>query len=270
MNCWTNNSKSDNGDTKNVSINKRLYRWVLLLIKVSPLIIAAITLLNSILSILGIDTAMLPYIGGYSLMALLMLYLSSFVFNFGISHRLFIHYLVIAAIISLLDIYIGIPVSDKAFLCLHLIIAGVIVAIAIFFRNKGISRDRDGRTQKALFKYELSMIRIIPMISAGFYLVRTILGCFGIDLYVMSLLGGQSLVMIIFMYLSSIAFRFCVYHRVFIHYILATSILNVIDWYSDAFVLSNIRLSVLIIFILSGITIFVAVYFKLKEIKKQR
>ena len=33
------------------------------------------------------------------------------------------------------------------------------------------------------------------------------------------------------MYLSATVFRFCLYHKMFLHYILVTDIINIIDYY---------------------------------------
>ena len=47
----------------------------------------------------------------------------------------------------------------------------------------------------------------------------------------LSNIAGVSLLTWIFLYLSSIVFRFCVYHRMFLWYILIDDILNIIDYY---------------------------------------
>ena len=72
---------------------------------------------------------------------------------------------------------------------------------------------------KTLYKIEIGLLKIIPMILAGIYLSNTILSYFlNIDLIVLSYIGGISLLPLIFLYLSSYVFRFCIYHRVFLFF----------------------------------------------------
>ncbi len=52
-----------------------------------------------------------------------------------------------------------------------------------------------------------------------------------IDIPIISNIVGVSLVPWIFMYLSTIVFKFCSYHRMFLWYILAIDIINIIDYY---------------------------------------
>jgi hypothetical protein len=77
------------------SLNKTLYRLELYLIKIIPIILAGITLLNTILSYVGIDTPILSYIGGISFLTLGFLYLTSYVFRFCSWHRMALHYVLI-------------------------------------------------------------------------------------------------------------------------------------------------------------------------------
>ena len=43
---------------------------------------------------------------------------------------------------------------------------------------------------------------------------------------------GLVLAPLLFMYLSSHVFKFCSYHRLFIYYVGAMELLNVVDWYT--------------------------------------
>lgn len=69
------------------------------------------------------------------------------------------------------------------------------------------------------------------MLTAGLFLLNTILSYFNIDLEIFSHIGGVSIFSIVFMYAASIAFQFCFYHRMFIHYITVFWILNLYDYY---------------------------------------
>ena len=82
------------------------------------------------------------------------------------------------------------------------------------------------RRNNILYKVLLIIIKYIPMVIALCYMLNTI---FYIE--PLSNIAGVSLLTWIFLYLSSIVFRFCVYHRMFLWYILIDDILNIIDYY---------------------------------------
>ena len=116
--------------------SKTLYKIELGLLKVIPMILALTALLNSILSYFGIDLYILSYIGGVSIFTMLFLYLSSYVFKFCEYHRMFLHYIVSAWIINIIDYYVGIPISDLEYLCLQMIIAGISLFIILYLYVK--------------------------------------------------------------------------------------------------------------------------------------
>ena len=84
---------------------------------------------------------------------------------------------------------------------------------------------------KLLYKIELRLLKIIPMILAFTALLNSILSYFNIDLYILSYIGGISIFTIVFLYLSSYVFKFCEYHRMFLHYVVVTWIINTVDYY---------------------------------------
>lgn len=124
--------------------NKKLYKIELLFLKVIPMIMALIFLLNSILSYFNIDLVIFSYLGGASVLTLGFLYLSSYVFQFCEYHRMFLHYVVVTWIINILDYYIGIPINDLEYLCLQMVIAGIFLFIILYLYVK----DDKGSTTK--------------------------------------------------------------------------------------------------------------------------
>ena len=121
---------------KEEKLNKTLYKLELYLIKNIPVVMACICLSNTILSYNGIDLTILSYIGGTSLLELIFLYVSSYVFKFCIYHRLPIHYLSINWILNTIDEYIGIPMANKPLLILYVIIAGITIILMLYFKFK--------------------------------------------------------------------------------------------------------------------------------------
>lgn len=101
------------------------------------------------------------------------------------------------------------------------------------------------------------------MIMAALHLVNTTLFYFGIDLEILSYIGGVSFLTLGFLYLSSYVFKFCEYHRMFLHYVVVTNVICIYDTYigipvSDG-ALFTINISI------AGIFLFIILYLKRNE-----
>lgn len=72
------------------------------------------------------------------------------------------------------------------------------------------------------------MLKLIPMVLAFLYFLNSILSYFEIYTELISYI--QFGLFIGFIYLSSYVFKFCSYHRMFIHYIVLETIINYIDY----------------------------------------
>ena len=116
--------------------NKRLYKVFVVVLKALPLLFALVAALNTILSFFAIDLIILSYIGSISFLSLIFLYLSSYVFNFYAYHRIFLDYAVINNVINVIDLYVGIPVTDLGMLCVQMIILFVVLVIALILYLK--------------------------------------------------------------------------------------------------------------------------------------
>lgn len=116
------------------NLSKLLYKIELYLIKIIPIIIAFIYLLNTILSYFYIDLPILSY----AVMGLLImfLYISSYVFKFCFWHRVCILYIIINLVLNVLDLYIKINLSDRDMFILYMIIAGLCMFISLYLRFK--------------------------------------------------------------------------------------------------------------------------------------
>lgn len=84
---------------------------------------------------------------------------------------------------------------------------------------------------KSLHKLLIIVIKYIPMTISIFYILNTILCWLGIDAPVLSNIAGASLFTWLFLYLSSVVFQFCIYHKMFLYYILVEDLLNIYDYY---------------------------------------
>lgn len=115
---------------------------------------------------------------------------------------------------------------------------------------------------KLLYKVLLIILKVIPTIIALSYLLNTIISYFGYSANILSHLFGVSLITWLFLFISSIVYRYCIYHRMFLYYILITDSLNITDYYIGIPVNDFNLLSIHII--ISGIFLFLILYFYVK------
>ena len=110
------------------------------------------------------------------------------------------------------------------------------------------------------------LLKVIPMITALGYLLNTILLYVGIDAFILSYFVGMSLLPWIFILISAFVFRFCIYHRMFLYYILSAEIINIIDTYIGI-PISDFNL-LIVHFIIAGVFLFLILYFYVNHCKK--
>ena len=118
------------------NLNKALYKIQLHLIKVIPMVMAFISLVNTVFSYYDIDLPILSYIGGYSILTIVFLYLASYIFKFCEYHRMFIHYIVVNWSLNIYDAYIGIPLNDRGLLITYLTVTGIFLFIILYLYVK--------------------------------------------------------------------------------------------------------------------------------------
>lgn len=123
----------------------------------------------------------------------------------------------------------------------------------------------EANSNKVLYKVQLYLLKVIPMVMAFIYLINTILSYFDIDLEFLSYLGSGSMLMIGYLYVSSYVFKFCEYHRMFLHYIVVINVLNTYDYYIGIPI--NDLMLLILYQIISGIFLFIIIYLYVKTNK---
>lgn len=107
-----------------------------------------------------------------------------------------------------------------------------------------------------LYKIELYLLKTIPIIISVLYFLNIVLSYFDIDVRIFSILGGMSILPLLFIYISSIVFKFCNYHRMFIYYIGTCNIIDYIDYYIElpistrAFLILNLIIAAIFLFVI--------------------
>ena len=93
---------------------------------------------------------------------------------------------------------------------------------------------------KTLYKTEILVIKYIPFILALLYFINTTLSLVDINASVLSYIAGVSILPWLFLFISSFVFKFCIYHRIPLYYILINDAINIVDEYVH-FPVSNLE-----------------------------
>ena len=120
---------------------------------------------------------------------------------------------------------------------------------------------------KRKHKLLIFVLKILPAIMAGSYVIEMISIFLGFGAQVLVNFIGMIVAPILFMYLASYVFKFCEYHRIFIHYVLILEILTTVKWYYPVIVTSQMVLN--ISFFLSGLLMLCVVFFNVYKIYKK-
>ena len=107
------------------------------------------------------------------------------------------------------------------------------------------------------------MLKVIPMLLALSAMIGMILDFFGKDSSIFSFIGGVSLLPLLFLYLASYVFRFCEYHRMFLHYVVANNMLTYADYYIGL-PIDNATLFMIHVFLI-GVFLFLVLYYYRRE-----
>ena len=121
------------------------------------------------------------------------------------------------------------------------------------------------KSKRSEYKLLIIVLKFIPMLTALCYMSSTIFNYFGYNIEPLSNFGGMSLLTWLFIYLASIVFNFCAYHRMFLWYIFIDDLFNIIDYYIIIPISTD---SILMLHnILIGITLFIVLILYVKDNK---
>ena len=117
------------------------------------------------------------------------------------------------------------------------------------------------------YKILLILLKYIPILISLIYVLNTFAAYVGIDIPAANNIAGMSLLTWIFMYIATIVFNFCSYHRIFLYYILIVDIINIIDYYISI-PISDFQL-IMLHTIVTGISLFIVLFLYIKKKKYQ-
>lgn len=111
------------------------------------------------------------------------------------------------------------------------------------------------KSKESKYKLLILVLKIIPMLTALCYMSSTVFSYFGSNIEPLNNIGGMSLLTWLFIYLASVVFKFCAYHRMFLWYVFIDDLFNIIDYYWEIPISTD---NILMLHnILIGITLFI-------------
>ena len=118
------------------------YKIELVIIKALPFLLAVLYLITTILDYFNINSTIVNYIAMFCLY--LFLYITSYVFKFCEYHRMPLHYIVLINILSIYDVYIGIPLDNFRLFQMYGIITCIFVFLTVYFYVKSNKKFSSG------------------------------------------------------------------------------------------------------------------------------
>lgn len=125
---------------------------------------------------------------------------------------------------------------------------------------------REDVLRKSNHKLLLITLKYIPMVTALCYILNTVFAAIGIDTPIFSHISGMSLLPWMFILIATYVFRFCIYHRMFLYYILVSDIINIIDYYIGIPISTYSIIALQ--FCVAGLFLFLILYLYVKHNKK--
>lgn len=105
-------------------------------LKVLPMLLAGLFLLNTVLSYFYIDWTLLSYLASVGIIPWLFIMLASYRLKFCEHHRMFLWYIFVNNILCWADYEFTLPISNRNLFLIHIIIAGVFIFLVLYFHQK--------------------------------------------------------------------------------------------------------------------------------------
>jgi hypothetical protein len=117
------------------------HKSFLIILKYIPYFIAFGYAISTLGDFFEYDLIGLGYVCNVSLLSWLFMLLTSFIFKYCYIHRLPLYYVILNDILNITDYYIGIPISVRSFLVLHLLVIFTFMSLYIYGYVKNIKKS---------------------------------------------------------------------------------------------------------------------------------
>lgn len=115
---------------------KSLHKILLLLLKFMPMLLAVCDVINTLFDYMQVTCYALSWLSGISFFPWLFILVASFALDFCTYHRMFLYYIFVTNLLSVVDMTIGIPISDRCMIDVHCILLGVFCYLVLHFYLK--------------------------------------------------------------------------------------------------------------------------------------
>lgn len=116
------------------NLRSKLYKAEIALIKALPFLLAVLYLIATILDYYMMSSTIINYIALG--IVYVFIYISSYVFKFYEYHRMPIHYIVLINLLSIYDVYIGIPLDTFRLMQMYAIITCLFIFLTVYLYVK--------------------------------------------------------------------------------------------------------------------------------------
>lgn len=133
-------------ETKAERRSKSEHKLFLTALKIAPVTFALIFLANTICSCLGVPMPILSFIGGNSILSIMFLWLTVHTFRYCIYTKMFVYYILVSAVLTVIKSIFTLPVSALGFIAINLILFGIALLITLILYvkyNKTVALCRD-------------------------------------------------------------------------------------------------------------------------------
>lgn len=116
--------------------NYHQHKLFLGFLKILPMVIAGLFLLNTVLSYFYIDLTIISYLASVGIIPWLFILMASYALKFCEYHRVFLWYILANNILCWADYEYTLPISNRNLFLIHIIVAGVFLFMALYLHQK--------------------------------------------------------------------------------------------------------------------------------------
>lgn len=120
----------------NSSLNNYKHKLFLGFLKVLPMVMAGLYLMNTVLSYFDIESRVFSYLSSIGIIPWLFIMIASCIFKFCEYHRMFLWYIMVNNLICWIDERYTLPISNWNYFILHIIIAGLFLFLVLYWHQK--------------------------------------------------------------------------------------------------------------------------------------
>lgn len=121
---------------ENSNLSNYKHKLFIGFLKILPMIMAGLFLMNTILSYFNTENRIFSYLSSIGLIPWLFILIASYIFKFCEYHRMFLWYILANNLICWTDEEFKLPVNNWDYFILHMIVAGVFLFLILYFHQK--------------------------------------------------------------------------------------------------------------------------------------